>query len=183
MKRVLISKNPFLLKTEFYCYIYTTYQWRAVDFQPADAVQIRTLHFFKFHFILRSFLQNLSIIASYNLSLFFSNLTLDFLTIDIETDRIIYIHFSFFWRCFNSFHSWKLTDALVDGIMQIKYIKSRIKINFCSLCFKKMSKTRRKIFFNYDFFLFECLNSDTHDSPRKKSQKVRLYQYIVLIRF
>ena len=48
------------------------------------------------------------------------------------------------------------------------------------MCFK-MSETRRRIFFNYDFILCVCLNS--HDSPRTQSQKVRLYQYIVLIRF
>ena len=60
--------------------------------------------------------------------------------------------------------------------MQIKCIKSRIKINFCSLCFK-MSGTRGKIFFNYDFFLFVCLNSDTHDENGKsKSSFVSIHK-------
>ena len=35
-------------------YVYI-YQWRAVTFQPGDAVQKIELHFFKFYFILRSF--------------------------------------------------------------------------------------------------------------------------------
>ena len=48
-----------------------------------------------------------------------------------------------------------------------------------------MSESRRKILLNYDFFLFECLKSDTHNNPKTESQKVRLHlhQYIVLIRF
>ena len=58
--------------------------------------------------------------------------------------------------------------------MQIKCIKSRIKIIICLLCFK-MSETRRKIFFNYDcFFLFLCVRiliSTTTRQPKNGKSK------------
>ena len=110
------TKTKSRIKTIFWFLVKHYISVASGDFSTRGCCPKNNFHFFKFYFILRSFLQNLSITASYNFSLFLSNLTLDFLSIDISTN-----HFSFFWWCFTyTVHSWKLTDALVEGIMQIK---------------------------------------------------------------
>ena len=58
------------------------YQWRLVSFQPGDAVQKSTLHFFKFYFNLRFFFVFFCFFCNCHRIRhhfrYFSNLTLDF---------------------------------------------------------------------------------------------------------
>ena len=53
-------------------------------FQPGDAVQKSTLHFFKFHFILRFFCKFHRLKTVSSSFRYFSSLTLDFLLHDMK---------------------------------------------------------------------------------------------------